>query len=165
MTHKDRSKGALTDCFYVDVEQHVTLEDYIFAFYTMRLFKLERAILSFVIRKPSTDEGAFLLSRDKTDTFSAWTVEARTASQILLADFSGRTKSWLMVDPNRAEAAPATRLYFGTVAMPTKVSTDGQPAVSFMFHLFGGFHRVYSRALLKAAYKKVSVSSQGLLFD
>ena len=156
LTAADREQGALTDCFYMDFPRKVTLEEYVYGFYTTSLFRVERAILSVVIRKPSTDRDALLLSQNKTDSFSAWTVESREPDQILLRDYRGDTKSWLMVQPVTVDARPATRLYFGTVAVPKKVSKDGQKSVHFAFYLFGGFHRVYSRALLRSAFKRLS---------
>jgi len=156
LTSHDRDQGAMTDCFYIDFPRRVTLEEYVFAFYTTALFKAERTILSFLVRKPSTDEGALLLSQNQSDSFSAWTVEKRTSEQILLRDFRGDTKSWLMVQPTTTEATQTTRLYFGTVVVPKKISKDGQASVSFVFYLFGGFHRVYSRALLKSAYTSLA---------
>lgn len=158
LTKRDRDKGAMTDCFYIDKPGNVSLEEYISAFYTTRLFKAERAILSIVIRKPSTDKDAILLSQNKTDRFSAWTVEERTFNQILLRDFKGDTKSWLMVQPMTTKALPTTRLYFGTVVVPKKISKDGKASVSYIFHLFGGLHRIYSRALLKSAYNKLRMT-------
>ena len=156
LTAADRDQGALTDCFYLDIPRKVRLEDYVYAFYTTWLFKVERAILSVVIRKPSTDRDALLLSQNKTFSFSAWTVEVREPDQILLRDYRGDTKSWFMVQPVTVDAKPATRLYFGTVVVPKKVSKEGQKSVHFAFHLFGGFHRLYSRALLRSAFKRLN---------
>ncbi len=146
----------MTDCFYIDFPRRVTLEEYVFAFYTTALFKAERAILSFFVRKPSTDEGALLLSQNQSDSFSAWTVEKRTPEKILLRDFRGDTKSWLMVQPTTTEATQTTRLYFGTVVVPKKISKDGQASVSSFFYLFNGLHRVYSRVLLRSAYTRLT---------
>lgn len=160
LTEKDRKQGALTDCFCIDLPRSATLEKYIFAFYTTGLFKAERAILSAVVRKPSTDEEALLLSQDKANSFSAWTVEHRSANQVLLRDFRGDTKSWLMVQPITTDSKTFSRLYFGTVVVPKKVSKDGQKSVSYAFYLFGGLHRLYSRALLRAAYKKLVAGSK-----
>ncbi len=161
LTAKDGERGAHTDCFYVDLPWNVTLEQFISAFYTTSLFKIERAILSVTVRKPSTDEGALLLAQNKTQSFAAWSVEGRTLNQILLRDYMGKTKSWLMVEAISINATPATRLYFGSVIVPKKVSEDGRIFIGTIFHLFGGFHKVYSRALLRAAYKKLESSRSG----
>jgi len=91
-------RGAYTDCLFIDMSGNISLEAYIEAFYTTPLIKVERAILSLLARKPSTDENAKQLSLGHTQKFSAWTVENRLPNQILLCDFTNTTRSWLMVE-------------------------------------------------------------------
>ena len=69
------------------------------AFYTTWLFRLERWILRLAVARPSTDEEAHQLARGEREAFAAWSVEARAPDQLLMCDFTGRTRSWLMVVP------------------------------------------------------------------
>lgn len=150
-----RDAGAHTDCYYVDISEQVALEELIQAFYTTPLFKVERAILSVFARKPSSDIDVRELSLAHSDKFSIWTVESRLANQILLRDFTHKTRSWLMTSPAETNDVLNTRLYFGSVVVPKEKSTNGSKSFGVLFHLLGGFHRLYSRALLKSAVKKL----------
>jgi len=145
-------QGAFADCFYIDIPKEVTLAEFIKAFYTTALFKTERAILSVVTLKPASDAQAVELSAGRSKQYSAWVVEGRVADQIILADISGRTKSWLMVQASDLDGCAATRLYFGSVVVPKKVAVGEKASKGLLFQLLGGFHKVYSRALLKSAY-------------
>lgn len=152
-----RARQAYTDCFLIELPRAVGLAEYVEAFYTTPLFKLERALLAAFARRPSTDEEARSLARGEASRFSAWTVEARDADQILLRDFMGSTRSWLMRAPADDAAQPATRLYFGSAVVPRRGSAEaGKPAFGKAFHALQGFHLVYSRALLRAAHKRLS---------
>jgi hypothetical protein len=149
-----QEQGAFVDCYYMDIVKDISLEQYIQAFYTTALFKLERSLLSLATFKRTKDEDAVELSLGKTDQYSIWTVEGREYNQIMLRDFTGNTRSWLMVQkPNENEAG--TRLYFGSVVVPKDVTKDGQGSFGALFHLLDKFHEVYSRALLSAAYRKL----------
>ncbi|MEJ2695005.1 MAG: hypothetical protein P8166_18850, partial [Candidatus Thiodiazotropha sp.] len=57
------SGGAYTDCYATDVMGSVSFEQYVEAFYTTRLFKLERVLLSWFVARPSTDAEAGELAR------------------------------------------------------------------------------------------------------
>lgn len=131
---------SLTDCFFTDVPCAIALEQYVEAFYTTVLFKLERMGIRWFVGRPSTDADAGRLARGEVDELAVWHVEARTSDQILLRDFSQRTRSWLMVQP----AAMGTCLYFGSAVVPL---TSG-------FRMLLGFHRLYSRVLLGAAARR-----------
>ena len=152
-----REGGAYTDCYVCEVDGTVSHAEFVEAFYTTRLFKLERFILRWLARRPATDADARRLADGTADHFSAWRVEARAANQLLLADFTGRTKSWLMVAPvtgssTGSNSGPKTRLYFGSAVVPkARRGASGQPAMGFVFHALLGFHRLYSRLLLEAA--------------
>jgi hypothetical protein len=63
----------------VDVGKNVSQVEYIFAFYTTALFRLERVILRLIASKPSTDDDALMLAQSKVDAFAAWRVEEREA--------------------------------------------------------------------------------------
>ncbi len=52
--------STLFACFYMDLSRKITLEEYINAFYTTGLFKVERAILFLTVHKPSVYRKALL---------------------------------------------------------------------------------------------------------
>ena len=129
--------AAYTDCLTRDVAGQVDLAQFVSAFYTTWLFKLERLILRFTARRPSTDGQARDLAAGHVARFAVWTVEARTADQLLMRDMSGATRSWFMVAPQ----GETTRLYFGSA-----VIRADRPLVKLLMP----FHKWYARALLKA---------------
>lgn len=135
--------GAYVDCFIVLVAGEFSQAAYVEAFYTSWLFKLERLALAVLVGKPSTDAEARALARGQSDRFAAWTVEARTADQIVNCDYQGVTRSWLM---SRSEDG-VTWLYFGTVVT---ARSGGRPRGG-VFQALLGFHKLYARALLQAA--------------
>ena len=106
--------GGYADCFVVDVPRAISHAQYVEAFYTSCLFKLERFVLRWLVAKPSTDAEAHALALGKRESFAAWSVEARAPEQLLVCDYQGKTRSWLMVEPGFDNGAPVTRLYFGT---------------------------------------------------
>ncbi|WP_210731934.1 hypothetical protein [Hydrogenophaga sp. PAMC20947] len=148
-----RDAGAYADCYTCEVDGSVSHVGFVEAFYTTRLFKVERFILRWLARRPATDADARRLAEGTADSFSAWRVEGRAANQLLLADFTGHTKSWLMVAPGSASGAQTlTRLYFGSAVVPqAKRGPNGEPRMGFVFPALLGFHRLYSRLLLGAA--------------
>jgi hypothetical protein len=139
--------GAYTDCFSTDVPGRVSHAQFVEAFYTTWVFKLERLILEWVVDKPSTDEEARALAASARDCFAAWTVEERATDQLLMCDFLQHTRSWLMVAPTDRNDLPATRLYFGSVVVPAR---------RFPYTMLIGFHRVYSRVLLSSARARLA---------
>ena len=144
--------GAYTDCFRVDVPGDVTHAQYVEAFYTTWLFKLERFILAWLVKKPSTDAEARALARGERTKFAAWRVEERVGNQLVMRDFQGKTCSWLMV-----ESLPAsTRLYFGSGIAPRVDRVTGEKRMGRGFSLLLGFHKMYSRALLSAARSRLA---------
>ena len=138
-------EGHYTDAFCVHVPTRQYLRDYVSAFYTTRLFWMERFVLSTLARAPSSDADAMALAAGMTDRFAIWEVEARDEEQILLSDRSGRTKSWLYAAPEDG----GTRLWFGSVVVP--VERRGKLVLGPVFHTLLGAHKLYSRMLLKAA--------------
>jgi hypothetical protein len=130
--------GAYTDCYSTTISADVSLADFVTAFYTTWLFKLERCILSVAVSKPSTDEQARSLVRGERDKFAAWCVENRADDQLLMCDFRNQTRSWFMVSPGR--------IYFGSAVIPVQKNS---------FRWLLGFHRLYSRALLAAAKSRL----------
>ena len=147
--------GAFADCYFTEIDRVVSQAEYVQAFYSTPLFKLERAILKWAVSRPSTDDQARRLSEGETDTFAAWNVEARNENQLLLSDFRQRTRSWLM-----SEASPdgrnATRLYFGSAVVPPGNREPGEPRMGMTFSLLLQFHKLYSQALLASARSRLS---------
>ena len=129
--------GAYTDCYVVAVPRHVSHAEYVEAFYTSWLFKLERVILTWFVEKPSTDDEARALSRGERETFAAWSVDSRAGNQLVMLDFMSYTCSWLMIETRPAE----TVLYFGSGIMRRTLG----------FRLLLPFHKLYARSLLAAA--------------
>ncbi len=82
-------QGVFVDCYRLTVPDVVSLPVFIEAFYTTRLFKLER--------------------------FAAWKTEQRSDDEILLD--AGRTRSWLSVS-HAGNGSPATTLLFGSAVVP-----------------------------------------------
>lgn len=142
------------DCYCVEVAGHVTQAEFIVAFYTSGLFKWERTLLKVFAGKPATDADATKLANGNALIFSAWKVEMQTASELLLADFTGRTRSWLMSEQVDSTDV-ATRLYFGSAVLPRIPIGASKPRMGWIFHALLSFHRIYSKLLLRAASKKV----------
>jgi hypothetical protein len=145
--------NAYTDCYSVSLQRLVGLPEFVAAFYTGAGFKLERLILGFLVAKPSTDAQARKLARGETDRFAAWQVEARDSDQILLCDFKGRTRSWLMV--KSAADTGHTTLYFGSAVVHDQNAAGEKGKPSLVFRLLSGFHRLYSKVLLASARRKL----------
>jgi hypothetical protein len=146
-----REQGAFTDCYVSGIARAVTLNEYIAAFYTTRLFKLERMVLKWAVSRPSTDLEVQSLAAAQIDHFAAWDVESRTADQILLADYMGRTKSWLMAKPAGDTGQPGSLLFFGSAVLPIRDRDTGKRKMTRSFSALLPFHRAYSRGLLLSA--------------
>lgn len=149
--------GAYTDCYVTDLAGWVSFEHYVEAFYTTWLFKLERVLLSWFVGRPSTDIEAGELARGKISSFAAWDVEERAANQLLLADFQGRTRSWLMCAPDGD--GRHTRLFFGSAVVPVVDKQSGEKRMGKAFYALQGFHKLYSQALLRAAASRSKIFS------
>ena len=138
-----REQGAYTDCFAIEVPGQVAHAVFVEAFYTTSVFKLERLLLALFVSRPSNDAEARELAGGKREKFAAWSVEARAPGQLLMRDFAGSTRSWLMAEA----AGQCTRLYFGSAVV--RSSQGGA------FRALLGFHKLYSRILLRAAASRV----------
>lgn len=156
LLEKYRLEGAYTDCYFVDLPRLVSHTEYVEAFYTTAIFKVERQVLALLARRPSSDVDAKNLARGETGRFAAWSVEERTPNQLLLRDFLGRTRSWLMSDSFEGGSQRATRLYFGSAYIPKRDNASGRVSFGIAFHALGGFHRAYSKVLLGAACTRIS---------
>lgn len=150
--------GAYADCYVTTIARRVSHAEYVEAFYTTLLFRTERQLLAWFVARPSTDADAQQLAAGSRDAFAAWTVEARCADQLLLADFQGRTRSWLMVQAAPAAGQAGTRLYFGSAVVPARRGKAGAESTSLgpVFGVLLGFHKLYSRALLTSAASRLA---------
>lgn len=146
--------GSYTDCYAARVIRPVVHTAFVEAFYTSWLFKLERRVLAWS-SLPSTDAQAAELAAGRREAFAAWRVESRSADQLLMCDLSGRTRSWLMT------GADGT-LYFGSAVVPAPDRPAGAPALAFPYRQLLGFHRLYSRALLRAAAARIEAAGPRL---
>ena len=147
--------GAYTDCYSTRLPSAISLAQYIQAFYCSPLFRMERFILKWLVSKPSSDNDVRDLALGKVSEYGAWTVEGRMENQLLLCDFRGSTRSWLMVRPATATEPSGTRLYFGS-AVVNRVSADGvPPTMGLAFRAMLGFHKLYSVALLASARRQL----------
>ena len=160
---KYANSGGYTDCFAIEIARTVSHAEFVEAFYTGGLFKVERFLLRVFISKPSTDLQARQLAAGELNEFAAWRVEARVVDQLLMCAIDGRTRSWLMV--SAAEVPGRTRLYFGSAVVPKPTPANspiatGKPSLGFVFKALLGFHNWYSRALLSAAAARLERASR-----
>ena len=128
--------------------------EFVEAFYTGGLFKVERFLLRVFISRPSTDLQARQLAAGELHEFAAWRVEARAVDQLLLRAIDGRTRSWLMV--SAAQEPGRTRLYFASAVVSVVNASAGKSSMGFVFKALLGFHKLYSRALLSAAAARLA---------
>jgi hypothetical protein len=142
-----------TDCYVAVLDRPVTHAAYVEAFYTTAVFKLERLLLALLVRRSSNDWQAARLAAGTLDDFAAWHVEARASGQLLMCDFRGGTRTWLMSESTGP--AGGTRLYLGSAVVAQVDRASGRMAMSPMFRLLLGFHTLYSRLLLHAACARV----------
>lgn len=144
------------DCYVIDVPEQVSQAAYVEAFYTSPLFKLERTLLTYLASRPANDADARQLAAGQVNRFSAWQVVGQSPSELLLADFTGRTRSWLMAVPIDALVqGSGTRLYFGSAVVPRARDGSGSGDLGWPFRALLGFHKLYSRLLLRAASRQV----------
>jgi hypothetical protein len=145
-----QERSAFADAYTLSLPRAVTLPEFVEAFYTTRLFKVERALLG-LFGKPSSDAMARAVARGEGQRMAAWTIEAREGDELLMHEDSGATRSWF-----KAEAgAGGTTLWFGSAVVPRRSGPGGEARMSWIFHALLGFHRWYSRALLSAAARRL----------
>jgi hypothetical protein len=148
--------GQYGDCFSVNLNLKVTLEEFVFAFYTSWAFKIERRILRWAIKAGSTDAEARAVAGGTLDSFAVWSVGARTDTQLLMCDRYESTRSWFRVVP----LEDGTLLQFGSAVA---AAGGGEAAtMSSGFKLLLGFHVLYSKVLLRAAAKRLMARAPGL---
>ena len=150
--------GRYGDCFAVDFAGEAGLADFVFAFYTSRLFGVERFLLRMLINAPSSRADARAVADGRSDKFAAWYVGQRTPTQLLMCDRYERTRSWFCIEP---KDGGVTRLRFGSAVAAKRgerSAVAGRPDVPqrpAAFNLLLQFHVFYSQALLHAAKKNL----------
>ena len=155
MLYKYSMNGAYVDCYSTEIPGQVSFPEFIFAFYTTSLFKLERSILKLTVSKPSTDVQASQLANGLSDKFAAWHVEDRSENEILMCDLRGRTRSWLMIIPVDTVDETRTRLYFGSAVLAIQNPKTTEMSLGFGFKALLGFHKAYSVLLLYSAKSRI----------
>jgi hypothetical protein len=148
--------GSYADCFAVKAAGTVDLSDFVFAFYTSRIFRVEGFILRALLGVSASRSEARALAEGTSDKFSAWYVVQRTKTQLLMCDRYERTRSWFCValDPDGG-----TRLLFGS-AVAAKRDQAGAPSLGGGFHFLLRFHILYSQVLLRAAERNLSAAQR-----
>lgn len=147
-----RSRSAFADAYALRLPRAVPLAEFVEAFYTTRLFKLERAVLA-LLGKRSSNAMARAVARGEGERIAVWTTEARTADELLMHEDSGVTRSWFKAE---GLADGGTTLWFGSALIPRRQGPGGEPKFGPGFHALIGFHRWYSRALLAAAARRLA---------
>jgi len=150
------SENGYADSYSAEISGRISLEDFVFGFYTTTLFKLERFILTWTVQKPSNDKQAKELTEGKTNKFAAWTVENRRENELLMCDMLGRTRSWFMVNQTGTNENPKTQLYFGTGISPTIKGKAEKSSFGVFFKALLPFHQMYSVLLLYSAKMKLA---------
>jgi hypothetical protein len=141
------------DCFAVQVAQAVSLNDFVYAFYTSSVFRIERAVLRMLAEAPSTDAEARGVADGSGSSFAIWRVGERTATQLLMCDRFEKTRSWFQVVPMEGGG---TLLRFGSAVAASRNRETGALSVGRGFRWLMGFHVLYSRVLLGAARRRVT---------
>jgi hypothetical protein len=145
--------GLQGDCFAVVVDAPVTLSDFVVAFYTSPVFRLERLILRILARAPSMDSDVQSVADGSGTLFAIWRVGERTATQLLMCDCFEKTRSWFQVVPLAGGAA--TVLRFGSAVSSSRNRETGTLSMGRWFRWLVGFHVLYSRILLSAARRRL----------
>jgi len=150
MLERCRAAKAYVDCYRVSYESPTSLAEFIEAFYSSPIFKLERGILGLVLPKGASDKDAHALGQGQTTRFAIWKVEERNGTEILL--ITGRTRSWLMVGPQTESNERGVTLLFGSAVFQPSGSGGG---MGLPFNALLGFHKLYSKALLASAVSRL----------
>ena len=140
-----------TDCYGIKLDHAITLPEFMAAFYTTLLFRLERLMLALIPKGRMKDADVTALASGESDTMAIWQIESRRDCEILLS--AGRTQSWLMVDAHNG----GTQLFFGSVVVPEPPKREGgTPLLGPVFDSLLSAHRIYSRMFLGSAAQRLS---------
>lgn len=150
---------AFTDRHVADVAGTVAQPQFVEAFYTTAVFRIERRLLAWATSRPSTGDDARRLATGRCDTFAAWRVEARHDDPLPMRDVTGRTRSWLMTEP--LADGTGTRLHFGSAVVPVRDPRTGRASMGRAFHALRGVHEIRSRVLPGAARARLGAPARG----
>ena len=146
--------GTYADCYETRLSGSATHAQFVEAFYTTPLFRLERLLLGAFASRPSTDAQAKQLALGEVSEFAAWRVESRAGDEVLLC--AGRTRSWLMVCASSDGLAGGTRLLFGSAVVGRRSAGHRRNGLGAAFRALLGFHKLYSLALLHSARSRLT---------
>jgi len=140
----------------VEVGRPVSLNDFVFAFYTSPVFRIERAILRILADAPSTDAEARGVAAGSGSSFAIWQMGERSSTQLLMCDRFEKTRSWFQVVPLEDGG---TLLRFGSAVAASRNRETGASSVGWGFRWLMGFHVIYSRILLSEARRGLARGS------
>lgn len=146
--------GCYTDCFYIDMPGSVSFSTYVYAFFNSPVFKLERALLRLFTSSPSSDNDVENLASGVSDGLSMWNVEERGDNQMIMSVGNGPIRTWLMCC-NSGISSGTTRLYFESAVLPTQHNASRDLKMGRTYRILLGFHKQYSRILLRSAKRKL----------
>jgi hypothetical protein len=150
---RPESWGSYGDCFSLLADRAVSLEEFVFAFYTSPVFRIERFLLKVFVSAPSTDFEAHAVASGSASAFAAWYVGERTVNQLLMCDRFEQTRSWFRVLPSEGGR---TTLQFGSAVAARRSDGDGKSGMGPGFRLLLGFHVLYSQMLLRGAMGRLA---------
>jgi hypothetical protein len=150
--------GKYGDCFSVTVDRAVDLSEFVFAFYTSPVFRIERLMLRALVGAPSSDSAARAVADGSAASFAVWYVGERTSTQLLMCDRYERTRSWFRVVSMNGDG---TLLQFGSAVAAARDGQMGAMSLGGGFRLLLGFHVLYSQVLLHAAKVGVMKTREG----
>jgi hypothetical protein len=142
------------DCYSLEIDGKVSLEEFVEAFFTSQVFQVERMVLPVA----STDEQARQFARGTTADFATWRAVGRTEGEFLTiwGDGSPETTeipksgtqgaTWFRVEPAGTADAPRTRISLGSSIVGTP-----NPLTSFVMGIATPLHGVYSQTLVQCA--------------
>jgi len=147
--------NAYRDSYSVAIDGAVSLAQFVTAFYTTPLFRVERWLLGLLPRGASTDAEAAAVAAGTGKRFAVWSAGARTDSELLMCDRYERTRSWFRAVPGNSGGRLQTVLYFGS-AVAARRTSSGALRMGLGFGALLAFHRLYSRLLLGAAWRRLA---------
>ena len=154
----DEIAGAYTDSFVAEIDGDVSLADFISAFMTTPLFRLERLALRLLGGHRPSDSDVRALADGRRDRLALWRVEERGQTQLLLEVMGKPLRSWFMVAPGEAGR---TRRWFGSALLPVTGRAGGEKRLPLLSNSLIGPHRLYARLLLGAAARRLGGAKAG----
>ncbi|WP_299989607.1 hypothetical protein [uncultured Ruegeria sp.] len=142
--------GYHADAFVAHVGFVPSQSEYIMAMFDSPVFRIERALLALAAFKPSFAKDVAALALVENDQIACWKTVQRTQQELQMKVEKGRVRTWLMVEPAQGGAS---KLWFGSAIVPKPAQTGKAGGIGFVFRTLMGFHKLYSRVLLRAAIR------------